>query len=583
MLKRLLPSVLICSSMMLGIAGVNASADNSAGYNAPGRYMYDIRELEPGTTKYIENYEPDPDKDAVYVSAGSIVRPFSLFTANTYNFYNILTSDEKLIYDILQNAFKEDHTKTTIMVEGYMDWDKFPRALSAFISDYPEYFWIFGYDLVGNDDYTEISIRLCDGQTENTIGKNYDTFTRKVKEITGNAGKYSTDYDKLRYFAEYICDHVVFDKAAANSNQGPNSWNAYGALINGKGVCEAYAESFKVLCDEAGIPCTLIYSYDHEWNAVKLDGKWYYIDTTWMDSGYDSVYYDWWFAVGTNTALAKDSDNLHVPVEGALFREYSKFTYPDISATDYEKTSGSGSGSGSDSDSTGAAPPGIDSDLVSSDAPGKNIRSAGATSYSIMASVASPTINVSLPASISVIINPYGVEVETDNVNYGSEGVISPVYTIRNMTGASAVKVNAEAYITVSQDSADGSAITVCSSPDEVNYNDGKAIAAYILSSVSEDSVEDEDSESESLIEENNVTFKSENTLVFADAAVEKDSNSTTIMTIPKADYDGDTLTSYHYGQFKISGEVNDSSDEIWSSSDNVNFVIVLNIFPCEG
>jgi transglutaminase-like putative cysteine protease len=66
---------------------------------------------------------------------------------------------------------------------------------------------------------------------------------------------------------------------------------------NKKGVCDAYGTIFKALCDGVQLECIKISGYakgygyvpgkstftrtDHAWNVIKLDNKWYFIDSTW--------------------------------------------------------------------------------------------------------------------------------------------------------------------------------------------------------------------------------------------------------------------------------------------------------------
>lgn len=63
---------------------------------------------------------------------------------------------------------------------------------------------------------------------------------------------------------------------------------SYGALVRGKSVCSGYASAFKALCDKYALPCLVVTgSIDgvaHVWNAVILDGKIFYVDTTFADT-----------------------------------------------------------------------------------------------------------------------------------------------------------------------------------------------------------------------------------------------------------------------------------------------------------
>lgn len=77
------------------------------------------------------------------------------------------------------------------------------------------------------------------------------------------------------------------------SEQYADSFNPYGILINGLGVCQSYAESYKLLCDAANVPCVVasgtVGSVPHAWNKVRLNDTWYHVDATNNDG--DSIPY----------------------------------------------------------------------------------------------------------------------------------------------------------------------------------------------------------------------------------------------------------------------------------------------------
>lgn len=64
-----------------------------------------------------------------------------------------------------------------------------------------------------------------------------------------------------------------------------DSFNAYGILVNGKGVCQSYACAYKLLCSKSGIECNVVTGYlngslPHAWNNISIDGGWYQTDIT---------------------------------------------------------------------------------------------------------------------------------------------------------------------------------------------------------------------------------------------------------------------------------------------------------------
>lgn len=80
------------------------------------------------------------------------------------------------------------------------------------------------------------------------------------------------------------------------------SQDAESVFINGMGVCEGYATLFKEICDRVGIECIKIVGYakgigynigdkmdktNHAWNAIKVETKWYFVESTWGSGAVD--------------------------------------------------------------------------------------------------------------------------------------------------------------------------------------------------------------------------------------------------------------------------------------------------------
>jgi len=86
-----------------------------------------------------------------------------------------------------------------------------------------------------------------------------------------------TPYEKEKALHDYICTHTIY---TLGINEG-----AYGILIEGKGSCDAYADTMNLLLNRIGIYCIKIHglcgSEAHAWNIVMIDGKYYHLDTTW--------------------------------------------------------------------------------------------------------------------------------------------------------------------------------------------------------------------------------------------------------------------------------------------------------------
>ena len=98
-----------------------------------------------------------------------------------------------------------------------------------------------------------------------------------------------SDLDKIKAVHDYLVKNTTYyygyyDRADYHDH-------LKNILSNKIAVCQGYTVAFYVFMKELGIPCTLLTGNanngngmeDHAWNAVKIDGYWYFVDVTWDD------------------------------------------------------------------------------------------------------------------------------------------------------------------------------------------------------------------------------------------------------------------------------------------------------------
>ncbi len=117
---------------------------------------------------------------------------------------------------------------------------------------------------------------------------------KKVKEIIKTLDlKGESDYRKIRSIHDYLCDNVEYDVKKSGDNKGGTEHTAYGALVDGRAVCQGYSASLYRLLLESGVDCRIIdgegldqggMASAHSWNIVGIGGVYFYVDTTWDDS-----------------------------------------------------------------------------------------------------------------------------------------------------------------------------------------------------------------------------------------------------------------------------------------------------------
>lgn len=97
-----------------------------------------------------------------------------------------------------------------------------------------------------------------------------------------------SDYDKEANLYLWLVTHAEYDQSHYEKQGAPRtSYEPYGPLVRGKGVCLGFATAFQLLMDMADVECITVvgaafYSReDHAWNMVRLNGQWYCVDPTW--------------------------------------------------------------------------------------------------------------------------------------------------------------------------------------------------------------------------------------------------------------------------------------------------------------
>ncbi|MCI8551163.1 MAG: hypothetical protein HFI68_11360 [Lachnospiraceae bacterium] len=108
----------------------------------------------------------------------------------------------------------------------------------------------------------------------------YPSVEEKAKQLVEEClqAGCTTDYEKALWLHDWIVTHMEYDNSLKYCS-------AEGALTRGEGTCDAYHRGYVMLLKKAGIPTGRIEGNGHVWTAVKMDGKWYQVDTTWDDAG----------------------------------------------------------------------------------------------------------------------------------------------------------------------------------------------------------------------------------------------------------------------------------------------------------
>ena len=149
--------------------------------------------------------------------------------------------------------------------------------------DDPMIFWsvTFKYRYYKDSAYIELIPEYLFAKDK--IKEHRQAMEARVKKLARQAEKLDEKGKEL-FIHDFICQNVHYDKLKKEY-----SHEIIGALGNGVAVCEGMAKAVKVLCDALGIWCIVALSennpekhikYRHAWNIIRIDGKYYHLDTT---------------------------------------------------------------------------------------------------------------------------------------------------------------------------------------------------------------------------------------------------------------------------------------------------------------
>lgn len=178
---------------------------------------------------------------------------------------------------------------------------------------------------VSNPIKNEVSVKLefeyYKGQIslQNAAEMKKQTLTEAKRVVRELDLANKSEYEKVYYINQYLCDICVY---TPDDEYTWKAQTAYGTLLEGSSVCEGYARSAQLLFSLCDVESFYVVGDTpeggHAWNIVRVDGKYYQLDSTWNDTD-----------IAPNEYFLVTDDFM------SLSRTWDKSRYPASSDTPY--------------------------------------------------------------------------------------------------------------------------------------------------------------------------------------------------------------------------------------------------------
>ncbi|MBE6107790.1 MAG: hypothetical protein E7192_04045 [Erysipelotrichaceae bacterium] len=121
-------------------------------------------------------------------------------------------------------------------------------------------------------------------------------YEKALKIVEEAKSETSTEIELEAWLSSWLSRNIVYVSESSDNYSDfllPREWTAFGAIIDGKANCQGFADAFYLLASLCGFNVRYQFGESedagHVWNAIELDGQWYYIDTTWNNMDHSVI------------------------------------------------------------------------------------------------------------------------------------------------------------------------------------------------------------------------------------------------------------------------------------------------------
>ncbi len=216
-------------------------------------------------------------------------------THEGHYFYSQLSDIQKEYYEAIYNGVNKMQSSWILLGKATDDFRiDIAVAREAVLADHPEIFWVSNHYSAGTSSSesgekmamilfskeagSQEAYLVTKSEKERMVKALNEAVLKMVNSVTA-----TTAYEIELELHDKLCEKVVYE----DYTNDILVYTVYGALVNGKALCEGYSRAMQLLLSKFGIlAIPAVGEGDgegHMWNKVRIDGLWYNLDATWND------------------------------------------------------------------------------------------------------------------------------------------------------------------------------------------------------------------------------------------------------------------------------------------------------------
>ncbi|MBO5985891.1 MAG: hypothetical protein J6Q02_03735 [Lachnospiraceae bacterium] len=246
--------------------------------------------------------------------------------AKEFYCYKLLTKEQQGIYDAYYLLAQDPTTQENIVsfqtskdINSEEIMPELMMPLLALVYDHPELWWMNPWNGtaevgwgVGEQKNGKTTLYAGFTQTYANFEKDVAAFNKSVSEFLQGIDKNAGEEKIALAVHDKLIDWVTYDDEVLQKGMVDFAHTAFGPIVaNSRGtphtcVCDGYSQGYAYLCQQLGVTALVVLGPVsnagadgnlglHAWNIVRINDRWYEVDSTWDDLTYlpDAVKNTW--------------------------------------------------------------------------------------------------------------------------------------------------------------------------------------------------------------------------------------------------------------------------------------------------